>query len=173
MSPIFYSFLKFALPAAAATILLIRLGRRDFLQEAFRRPGLSVSLTFIALYLGWMLGTDALVGWRGPWDFGPWREAPLPSSVFRVLGVVVAGPVLEELVFRGIAFGLLLRTRIGGIGAVLATALIWSLIHLQYSATVIAIIFVSGLVLGLARWRSDSLFLPMAMHMLWNLYAIW
>jgi membrane protease YdiL (CAAX protease family) len=173
MSPIAYAFLKFAMPAAGAAILLVKLRHREFLAEGFRSPGLLCSITFIAIYLGWMLGTDALVGWRGPWDFQPWREAPLAVSIFRVLGVVVAGPILEELVFRGVAFGLLVRTRLGAGGAVVATALIWSLVHVQYSAVVIAIIFVSGLVLGLARWRSGSIFLPVAMHMLWNLYAIW
>ena len=37
----------------------------------------------------------------------------------------------------------------------------------------IAIIFVDGLILGLARWRTRSVFAPAAMHMLYNLYAIW
>jgi membrane protease YdiL (CAAX protease family) len=173
MSPTLYSFLKFALPAAASAILLVRLGHRDFLREAFKPPALSSVVLYVAVYLAWMLITDALLGWRGPWDFRPWREAPLPSSIFRILAVAVAGPILEEIAFRGIAFGLLLRTRLGGVGAVVVTALGWSLIHIQYSATVIAIIFVSGLVLGAARWRSGSLFLPIVMHMLWNIYAVW
>jgi len=38
---------------------------------------------------------------------------------------------------------------------------------------VIGVIFVDGLLLGLARWKTRSLFPPIVMHMLYNLYAIW
>jgi membrane protease YdiL (CAAX protease family) len=38
---------------------------------------------------------------------------------------------------------------------------------------VIAIIVVDGILLGLARWRTGSVFVPIVMHALYNLYAIW
>jgi CAAX amino terminal protease family. len=35
------------------------------------------------------------------------------------------------------------------------------------------LIFVDGLLLGAARYRTKSVYVPIAMHLLWNLYAIW
>jgi membrane protease YdiL (CAAX protease family) len=52
-------------------------------------------------------------------------------------------------------------------------ALGWALIHTSYSATVIAVIFFEGLLLGMARWRKGSVLAPALMHILWNLYAVW
>jgi len=127
---------------------------------------------WIALYLAWMFGTDLLTHWRGPWDFTAWRAAPMAASVMRVLAVGVFGPIAEELVFRGYLFGLL-RARIGAAGTISITALGWAILHADYSWWVIAIIAVDGLLLGLARWRTGSVYVPIAMHVLYNLYAIW
>jgi len=173
MSPTMASLLKLALPVAGSIFLLVKFGRKEFLAQALRWPTLTAALGFLALYLGWMLATDFVVGWRGPWDFQPWRDAPIASSVLRLLAVVVAGPIFEEIVFRGVAFGLLCRTRIGPAGAILVTSAVWAAIHVDYSPTIIAILFVAGLILGLARWRSGSVYLPAIMHILWNMYAIW
>jgi membrane protease YdiL (CAAX protease family) len=38
---------------------------------------------------------------------------------------------------------------------------------------VIAVIFVSGLMLGFARRQTGSVILPILMHIAWNLYAVW
>jgi membrane protease YdiL (CAAX protease family) len=47
------------------------------------------------------------------------------------------------------------------------------MLHYTYPWWVIAIIFVDGLILGLARWKTGSVIAPVVMHMLYNLYAIW
>jgi len=46
-------------------------------------------------------------------------------------------------------------------------------IHTSYSAGVIAVIFVEGLLLGAAHWRTGSVLAPILMHIVWNLYAVW
>jgi len=89
-----------------------------------------------------------------------------------VLAVCVLGPLVEELLFRGIVFSWLLeRVNVGLTIAV--TALGWGLLHYDYPWWVIAIILVDGVILGFARWRTGSVFAPATMHMLYNLYAIW
>lgn len=167
------SLLKLGLPLVGSAFALIRFRRHEVLASALKLPTFRAATLWAAIYLAWMLLTDAAFGWRGPWDFDPWRAAPLASSVIRVLAVVLAGPLLEELIFRGLAFGFLLKTRLGGPGAIVVTALVWSLLHWNYSPLVIGIIFVQGLILGLARWKSGSVYLPIFLHILWNLYAIW
>ncbi|QIL01526.1 CPBP family intramembrane metalloprotease [Sphingomonas sinipercae] len=164
---------KFLIPAVGCLIIFLRFGKRDILAPAlFWPPARQVAL-WCALALAWMLGTDFLVNWRGPFDFAPWQAQPLMDSVFRVLGVAVFGPAMEELIFRGFMFGRLLKTPLGAAGTIVATAAVWAAIHWDYSPLVIGIIFIQGLLLGLARWRTGSVFLPIVMHCLWNLYAVW
>ncbi len=120
-----------------------------------------------------MLLSNALWHWRGPWDFGPWRQAPLLASILRVLAVGILGPMAEELIFRGLLYGRLAKTRVGPVGTIVILALFWAVIHVSYDATVITVIFIDGLLLGAARWRTGSLLPPVLMHIVWNLYAVW
>jgi len=173
MSPIEAAALKLAVPALGSVVILARFRSSPLLAKTLRFPKASAGAVWISLYLGWMLATDFVIDWRGPWDFAPWRAAPVAASVLRLLAVVIAGPLLEELVFRGLAFGALTRSRLGPAGAVLATAALWSVLHWSYEPVVILIIMVAGMILGAARWRTGSLCLPIVMHMMWNAYAIW
>lgn len=166
---------KLGVSAAAATVAYVRLSRtanpgaRWGLQAPSHWPA---GLGLAAVYLAWMLGTDLATHWRGPWDLAPWVAAPLAASVMRVLAVCLFGPAAEELVFRGFLYGLL-KDRIGVPLTIALTAVGWALLHFDYSWWVIGIIVVDGLLLGLARWRTGSVYLPIAMHALYNLYAIW
>ena len=146
--------------------------RRVLTDEVHARPSLGLSALFVAIYLAWMLTSDSLIHWRGPWDWGPWLRTPLPAVVMRVLAVSLLGPIAEELIFRGWLFGML-EKRVGVGLTILLTAVGWALLHYSYSWLVILVIVVDGILLGLARWRTRSVYGPMAMHALYNLYAIW
>lgn len=87
------------------------------------------------------------------------------------LAIIIAAPLFEELLFRGFLFQGLRRSALGGSGAVVLTAAIWALIHQQYDFLGMFSIFAIGILLGLARWRSGSLLLPFAMHVMTNLVA--
>jgi membrane protease YdiL (CAAX protease family) len=167
------ALLKILLPAAGSVILLSRFGRSGVLTGIWQAPTARHVLVFGAIYVGWMVGTDILLEWRGPWHFSPWTRAPLLQSAWRVLGVCFAGPFLEELVFRGLLFGWLISRGLPAAATITLTALLWSVIHVDYSVAVVSVIFVARLILGLARHRSGSLLLPVALHIVWNLYAVW
>ena len=169
MSP----FLKLLIPLAGIAFILWRFRHRDSLASALHFPLARAALPWVLLYLAWMFGTDAVMNWRGGFDFTPWQQAPLLNSAVRVLAVCFAGPLLEELVFRGLLFGALLKTPLKVPGTIIVTAVAWSLLHWDYSPAVIAVIMVQGLILGGARWRTGSVLLPAALHMMWNLYAVW
>jgi membrane protease YdiL (CAAX protease family) len=174
MEAIASAAMKAGLAAAGVVILSIRMKRsnRPLSWFGVTAPPIVPTLGFIGFYLAWMLGSDALTHWRGPWDFRPWQQAPLLASALRLLAVCVLGPLVEELLFRGIIFSWL-RERLKVGLTISVTALGWSLLHYDYSWWVIAIIFVDGVILGLARWRTGSVFAPAVMHILYNLYAIW
>jgi membrane protease YdiL (CAAX protease family) len=87
------------------------------------------------------------------------------------LAIVIAAPVFEELFVRGFLLEGLRRGRLGDAGAIVVTSVFWASIHLQYGLYEIATICVFGLVLGLARLRGGSLWVPIAMHIAANLVA--
>ena len=87
------------------------------------------------------------------------------------LAVIVAAPLGEEFVFRGFLFRGLERSRAGATGAVLLSALGWALLHIQYDLYGMGTIFVAGLLLGLARLKTRSLYVPIMMHATWSLIA--
>jgi len=61
---------------------------------------------------------------------------------------------------------------LGVVGAILITALIWTVIHGQYDWYVRSNIFVIGVLFGIARYKSGSILPPLGMHMLMNALAL-
>jgi uncharacterized protein len=88
------------------------------------------------------------------------------------LALIVAAPLGEELLFRGFWFQGFTRSRLGVLGTIVITSLVWSSIHLQYDFYGCATVFASGLLLGYARYHSQSIIPPIIMHALMNLVAI-
>lgn len=168
--------LKVLVPAAIA-VFVVALARRQRLDPrqdlGMRWPGALPVLAWLGAYAAYMLGTDALFHWRGPFDFAPWRAIPLAVAVARVLAVGVIGPTAEELVFRGYGYARLTRTRLGVGRSIGLLAAAWSVVHIEYGWQVLLLLFGAGLLLGAARHRTGSVVTPVAMHVLWNLYAIW
>ena len=137
------------------------------------RPHLGRVLAWVALSLLWMLATNAALHWRGSWDFRPWQSQPLWVSAARVLGVGVLGPLAEELAFRGVLYFRLCRAKVPEGLVIGLVAAGWAGLHFAYPLAIIAIIFGEGLLLGLARRYAGSLWVPVLMHISWNLYAVW
>jgi uncharacterized protein len=101
-----------------------------------------------------------------------YRNAGVPLLLW--LAVIVAAPVVEEFIFRGFFFvGLQGAAPSPGrnLAAVLTTSVVWALIHLQYDAYGVGVIFFAGILLGYARIRTGSLWLCILMHALMNLIA--
>lgn len=89
---------------------------------------------------------------------GTWRLIPI------VLYILLAAPLFEELLYRGLVFGLL--RRFGAGWAVGGSALVFALVH---DPVAIAPTFGAGLVLALLRERSGTLAAPLALHAASNL----
>jgi len=85
--------------------------------------------------------------------------------------VVIAAPLVEETIFRGFVFKGIQKSRIGAVGAILVSSAGWSALHIQYGLYGVGTIFVSGLLLGTARLRSNSIYVPIMMHAIWSLIA--
>lgn len=88
------------------------------------------------------------------------------------IALVVVPPLFEETLFRGFLFRGIAASRLGTVGAVLITSLTWAVVHAQYEAGLILIVFAIGILLGLARARSGSLYLTMLLHGAFNLVSV-
>ena len=78
------------------------------------------------------------------------------------LMVVVGAPIAEELAFRGLFYAALRRRGVGTVLAVGSTAVAFALFHLE--PTRIGVLLGVGVVLGIVRWRTDSLGAAMVAH---------
>ena len=92
----------------------------------------------------------------------------LPVLLF---AIIIVAPIFEEIFFRGFLFQGIRYSRLGPVGAILITSSFWAVIHLQYDAYGITTVFALGLLLGVARLKTDSIHLLMVMHSLVGLVA--
>jgi membrane protease YdiL (CAAX protease family) len=84
------------------------------------------------------------------------------------VAIAIVGPIAEETFFRGFIIGGL-RRRFGTIGALLISALFFSLLHPPY--TIFPIIVLLGTLLGLLYLQTGSLWPGILMHGLFNCVA--
>lgn len=125
---------------------------------------ISAGLIILSSGLSWIVGkplSDYMV------DI--YRTSIWPALFW--IAVVIFAPVFEEFFFRGFLFVGLRQSRIGIAGTVVLTALTWALLHIQYGAYEIATIFVMGIVLGIVRFKTNSLWSPLIMHAFFNMVA--
>lgn len=90
------------------------------------------------------------------------------SPFWFVAALVIAAPLLEELVFRGYAFSGLVG-RLGPWGAILLPTMVFTICHVQYGLAGLAYIFAIGVLLGALRWTTGSVYPCIAVHMANNL----
>ncbi len=89
------------------------------------------------------------------------------------MAVGVLAPVAEEVFFRGFLLRGLVASRLRAPGAILLTSVVFMLVHAgQYDWFDLLQIGVVGVLLGLARVRSGSLLVPIAMHIALNLTSL-
>lgn len=152
----------------------LRRGSRLYISLSLRE----VPLRWIGIWLGvlvlFIVTTESI---------GYWLERPLvPDFMIKAyssavvpallwLALIVAAPVFEELLFRGFLQTSLETAAMDAGWAILIPALFWSVMHWQYDFYDMSWIFLFGVLLGLARWHSGSLFMPVLMHMSVNLMA--
>lgn len=87
------------------------------------------------------------------------------------IALVIAAPLSEEIFFRGFLFYGIQKTGLGAAGAIFLPSLIWTFLHIQYDLFSLTMVFVLGVLLGYARWRSQTVYIPIAMHALMNFIA--
>ena len=125
------------------------------------------------LYL--VLAGTAMVG-LGLWALlAPGYARAIVSDPWQLLAMLLLYPVVEEWIFRGVLQGELLRhsrwrrAHLGLTRANLVTSLLFAAMHLIHQPPLWALaVVVPSLVLGHFRERYGKLWLPIALHILFN-----
>ena len=86
-------------------------------------------------------------------------------TIIQLLSIVVIAPVVEEFYFRGILFNYF-EKRNGKLFILILTSLIFSIIHFNVPAT--PTLFILGISLGLIKLTTDSIFITIIMHSIFN-----
>lgn len=83
--------------------------------------------------------------------------------------VALIGPISEEVLFRGFLLEGLRQSKFGAVGAILISSFMWTIIHFQYDLYDLSQLFIIGLLMGMGKIYTKSLYTPIAIHSLMNL----
>lgn len=110
--------------------------------------------------------------------FHPIPPDPLVSEMLSnwalwqtVLVIVIAAPLAEEYIFRGVLL-VWLHRHVRELGAAIISALAWASLHTQYDLFWMGALAASGVLLAYIRMRGGSLWLVIAIHAANNAFAI-
>jgi hypothetical protein len=92
--------------------------------------------------------------------------------VFLWIAVVGFAPLFEEIFFRGFVFVGFQQSRLGAAGTIAVTSVVWAILHMQYTVYGIISILVLGVVFGLVRVKTNSLWSTLFLHAAWNALAM-
>jgi membrane protease YdiL (CAAX protease family) len=164
------------LVSAPLTLAFGRLAHRGDAAEVLglRRASAGSILRWTIAIVIFAAVTDGLTWLAGREIVPPFMRDAYASARWPALlwfAVVVAAPVSEELLFRGLLFGGLVNTRLGVVGTALFTSACFAVLHVQYDSLGIAIVFLVGLILAAARQATGSIVPCLAMHAAMNFIA--
>jgi uncharacterized protein len=123
----------------------------------------------VALYIGLSFGLDQGTGGgngNGIID-QIYKTSVWPPLMW--IAVIAFAPAFEEVMFRGFLFEGFRQSGVRAAGAILITALTWSLLHIvQYGIFTVTAIFILGIVMGIVRLATKSLWNTIIIHALVN-----
>jgi uncharacterized protein len=159
-------------------VLVVKIEKRPFGEAVRWRPPVNLPTwmgVVIALVIGVALDglTIALGKPLVPQTLRDLYQGSIPSLVVLALAVVLAAPLMEEILFRGLLYPAL-SAQIGAILGVAITTLAFGLVHVcTYGLDWYSILqtLVMGLVLTVLRAWTHSLWPSTAAHIAINLYS--
>lgn len=164
-------------PAIAVLWVAIREARREFSEYlALNWPSRdewvrAVAITVILMMAWPLIAPVSGLEPEGP-AFNPYLAVNGAGGLLLLLiGGCIAGPMMEEFIFRGFLFRGWSQSFLGPIGAIVLISILWALTHTQYDWLIRCWVFVFGLALGYFRWRSNSTWLTVIIHSATNILS--
>lgn len=140
----------------------------------FRKVGILKILFWIGVtfliglafnFVGPYLGVD-----ESP-EFTKRVAASSQYPILLILGVSLGAPFIEEFIFRGLLFRGWRDSKMSVWPTIILTSLIWTSLHVQYGIIILTWLFLLGVVIGYARQKTGSIWVPIAMHAFNNALA--
>ena len=141
-------------------------------------PDVRAALTPVVSMAVFLLGYDALTSFLSQdvvsaFQLDTYRSARA-AGLLPILWIafVIVAPLGEEIIFRGFLYRGWARSPRSLAPAIAVISALWAMMHVQYDWLGILQIFLLGLLLGWARWRSGSTLLAVGLHGLANAWAM-
>ncbi len=157
-------------------ILMIRARGRAGIAEylGLRWPGLKTALVAVAVTAG-IIALTALVSVfldrsAAEVDLDMYGTSIWPALLW--IAVVLVGPAFEEMFFRGFLFEGFRQSRVSAAGAIALTSFAWAILHIQYDLVGMGEILVMGIIMGIVRLKTGSLWSTFIIHALNNFVAL-
>lgn len=154
-------------------LLAVKLRKGATIQDYLAlRPVSGLTLAkWLGITLVFALGTDGLTRLLGrpvvpEFMFKTYKTAYFVPLLW--IAFTAAAPIFEETLFRGFIFEGIQRSKLGPAAAIAITSFLWTIIHIQYDSYQLATIFAGGILLGIARSMTGSIYTGMAVHALIN-----
>jgi|GEM_PF-2106152 len=177
---VLFTFAKYVLLAGVFFLVMrqSRLGRRELFDEiqlrkkvSAKNVGLAVLIAGLSI-VGFILVSSGFSELLRTWGYaatgGDIAMNSFTDYLVLVVLLAVIPAVVEELLFRGIILSGLLQ--FGRVTAVIASAVLFSLFHLNPDQTVFQLIW--GIVLGLVVLRTGNLVYTMILHFVNNFLVL-
>ena len=157
-------------------VSVVKLKKGSLLKEylCIRQVSLKILLKWIGFLIGLIVLSDLITAFLGRPIVPPFMSSAYAtaSPVWTIwVATIIAAPLFEETFFRGFLFKGFESSFMRPIGAVLVTASLWAVIHVQYDLYGMGTTFCLGLLLGAARFSTGSLLVPLGLHAVANLVA--
>jgi membrane protease YdiL (CAAX protease family) len=95
------------------------------------------------------------------------------KAVLVIFAICIIGPIVEELIFRGWLFQKLVSTKLGPVGAVGISSLLFTLFHFQYQQILpVIVLLIYSLILGFIRLKTENINYTIVAHMTSNYYVL-
>jgi membrane protease YdiL (CAAX protease family) len=96
--------------------------------------------------------------------------ATINELLITLLGIAIVAPIAEELMFRGFLFRGFAASRLGVVGTIVLTSVLWAALH-DRTWLGFGEVFLCGVVWGWLRWKTGSTLETIAVHMANNSIA--
>jgi uncharacterized protein len=152
-------------------LIVIFIANRKRRSSGFPLGAIPVSLYFLILLMvpAWIIVIEPVINLIPVPEWGRRLfEGMLPVSFLRIAMIVVAAPIFEELLFRGVILNGFLK-RYSPMKAILLSSFLFGLIHLNPWQFITA--FGLGLMLGWLYWKTGSLLPCIFLHYVNNALA--
>jgi CAAX protease family protein len=166
--------IQYALVLGVILLLTIGLDRRSFL--AFRRPvttwrrvvGISALVLLAVFVVSGVVAQFSNPEREQGLIPEKWDSSKLAPFIGFAVIVIVVAPIVEELLFRGVGYGLL--ERFGRVAAIVLVGIAFALVHGLVAGFPVIAVFGTGL--AYLRARTESIYPCMLLHASFNAFGL-